>query len=119
MPKVIDAVKKEESLREYPKVKEKLNYLKEIVADHHEHFQLSNDPDARIGHKSADSSFFGYKTHLAMNEERIITAAVVTAGEKSDGKQLQTLIEKSRDTGMKIDTVIGDVGCSGFLDRNE
>jgi hypothetical protein len=110
--KVIDAVEKEESLREYPKVKEKLNYLKEIVADHHEHLQLSNDPDARIGHKTADSSFFGYKTHLAMNEERIITAAVITTGEKNDGKQLQNLIEKSRDTGMKIDTVIGDTAYS-------
>src|SRR5665647_582214 len=110
--KVIDAVEKEEAIREYPKVKEKLNYLKEIVADHHEHLQLSNDPDARVGHKTADSSFFGYKTHIAMNEERIITAAVITTGEKSDGKQLQTLTTKSRETGMEIDTVIGDTAYS-------
>lgn len=110
--KVIDAVEKEEAIREYPKVKEKLNYLKEIVADHHEHLQLSNDPDARVGHKTADSSFFGYKTHIAMNEERIITAAVITTGEKSDGKQLQNLIQKSRETGMEIDTVIGDAAYS-------
>jgi IS5 family transposase len=110
--KVIDAVEKEEAIREYPKVKEKLNYLKEILEDHVEHLQHSNDPDARVGHKTADSSFFGYKTHIAMNEERIITAAVITTGEKSDGKQLQTLIEKSRETGMKIDTVIGDTAYS-------
>lgn len=110
--KVIDAVEKEEVIREYPKVKEKLNYLKEIVADHHEHLQLSNDPDARVGHKTADSSFFGYKTHIAMNEERIITAAVITTGEKSDGKQLQTLITKSRETGMEIGTIIGDAAYS-------
>jgi IS5 family transposase len=110
--KVIDAVEKVEAIREYPKVKEKLNYLKEIVEDHVEHLQLSNDPDARVGHKTADSSFFGYKTHIAMNEERIITAAVITTGDKSDGKQLQALIEKSRETGMKIDTVIGDTAYS-------
>lgn len=110
--KVIDAVEKEEAIREYPKVKEKLNYLKEIVTDHHEHLQLSNDPDARVGHKTADSSFFGYKTHIAMSEERIITAAVITTGEKSDGKQLQTLITKSRETGMEIDMVIGDTAYS-------
>lgn len=72
--KVIEAVKKEESIREYPKVKEKLNYLKEIVEDHVEHLQFSNDTDARVGHKTADSSFFGYKTHLAMNDKRIITS---------------------------------------------
>jgi hypothetical protein len=47
-----------------------------------------------------------------MNEERIITAAVVTTGEKSDGKQLQTLIEKSRKMGMEINTVIGDTAYS-------
>jgi transposase/IS5 family transposase len=110
--KVIETVEKEEIIREYPNVKEKLNYLKEIVEDHEEHLQFSQDPDARIGHKTADSSFFGYKTHIAMNEERIITAAVITTGEKSDGKYLQTLIEKSRETGMEIDTVIGDTAYS-------
>jgi IS5 family transposase len=109
---VIQIVEREETIREYPKVKEKLNYLKEIVEDHHEHLKSSNDPDARLGHKTADSSFFGYKTHIAMSEERIITAAVITTGEKSDGKQLQSLIEKSRETGMEIDTVIGDTAYS-------
>lgn len=110
--KVIEAVEKEEIIREYPNVKEKLNYLKEIVEDHEEHLLFSQDPDARIGHKTADSSFFGYKTHIAMNEERIITAAVITTGEKSDGKYLQTLVEKSRETGIEIDTVIGDTAYS-------
>ncbi|SFC60320.1 Transposase DDE domain-containing protein, partial [Bacillus sp. 491mf] len=110
--KVIEAVEKEEMIRKYPNVKEKLNYLKEIVEDHQEHLQFSQDPDARIGHKTADSSFFGYKTHIAMNEERMITAAVITTGEKSDGKYLQTLIEKSQETGMKIDTIIGDTAYS-------
>ncbi|MGH1329234.1 IS1182 family transposase, partial [Bacillus pretiosus] len=110
--KVIQVVEKEQMIRENPNVKEKLNYLKEIVEDHEEHLQFSQDPDARIGHKTADSSFFGYKTHIAMNEERIITSAVITTGEKSDGKFLQTLIEKSRKTGMEIDTVIGDTAYS-------
>ncbi len=110
--KVIQAVENEESICEYPKVKEKLNFLKEIVEDYTDNLEFSNDPDARIGHKTADSSFFGYKSHIAMNEERIITAAVVTTGEKTDGKYLQTLIEKSRKTGMEIDTVIGDTAYS-------
>ena len=55
---------------------------------------------------------FGYKTHLAMTEERIITAAIVTTGEKNDGKQLQTLIEKSKAAGMEVKTVIGDMAYS-------
>jgi hypothetical protein len=72
-----------------------------------------SDEDARIGHKSADTSFFGYKTHIAMTEERIITAAVVTSGEKTDGKQLPDLVEKSKATGMEIETIIGDAAYSG------
>jgi hypothetical protein len=47
-----------------------------------------------------------------MTEERIITAAVITTGEKNDGKQLQTLIQKSKATGMEIKTVIGDTAYS-------
>ena len=54
-------------------------------------YNYSNDPDARVGHKTADSSFFGYKTHIAMTEERIITAAIITTGEKNDGKQLEDI----------------------------
>ncbi|MGF6952141.1 hypothetical protein QF028_004646 [Neobacillus sp. B4I6] len=49
---------------------------------------------------------------MAMSEERIITAAVITSGEKNDGKQLQTLIEKSENAGVKVETVIGDAAYS-------
>ncbi|WP_044023083.1 IS1182-like element ISBsp4 family transposase [Bacillus sp. SG-1] len=108
----IEVIEKEETLLEYPKVKEQLNLLKETVADDIEQLQSMNDQDAKVGHKTADSSFFGYKTHLAMSEERIITAATITTGEKSDGKELQTLIEKSKTAGMKIETVIGDAAYS-------
>jgi hypothetical protein len=66
------------------------------------------DTDVRIRHKTADSSFFGYKTHIAMTEERIITATTITTGEKNDGKQLETLISKSIETGIEVDTIIGD-----------
>ncbi len=82
------------------------------MEDDIEHLQISEDQDAKIGHKTADSSFFGYKTHLAMSEERIITAATITTGEKNDGKQLQTLIEKSMTGGMEIETVVGDTAYS-------
>jgi hypothetical protein len=110
--KIIDVIEKEDSLTQYPKVKEQLNLLKETVTDDIEHLQISEDKDAKVGHKSADSSFFGYKTHIAMSEERIITAATVTTGEKNDGKQLQALIEKSIAAGMVIETVIGDAAYS-------
>lgn len=109
---LINVIEKEDTLTQFPKVKEQLNLLKEIVADDIEHLQISEDKDAKVGHKTADSSFFGYKTHIAMTEERIITAATVTTGEKNDGKQLETLIEKSIRAGMQGENVIGDAAYS-------
>ena len=48
-----------------------------------------------------------------MTEERIITAAVVTTGEKGDGPELPKLLEISQDNGIEVDTVIGDSAYSG------
>jgi transposase len=106
-------IESDQTLSLIPSVKEKLNLLKETVEDTRENYIFSKDKDARTGHKSADSSFFGYKTHLAMTEERIITAAVVTSGEKGDGPELPKLLEISQSNGIEVDTVIGDAAYSG------
>ncbi|WDM26138.1 IS1182 family transposase [Paenibacillus mucilaginosus] len=110
--KLVTFIELESGIAQVPKVLNPLHLLKETVEDDIEQLRLTADPDARVGHKSADSAFFGYKTHLAMTEERIITAAVITTGEKNDGKQLQTLIEKSNAAGMQVKTVIGDTAYS-------
>ena len=47
-----------------------------------------------------------------MTEERIITAAVITSGEKHDGKQLQTLVQKSKNHGLEVNEIIGDAAYS-------
>ena len=96
-----------------PAVKEKLNLLKETMEDTREELYKSKDEDAKIGHKTKDSSFFGYKTHIAMTPERIICAAIVTSGEKPDGQELPELVEKSRKNGIKVENVIGDRAYSG------
>jgi len=108
-----ELIESDQTLSSIPSVKEKLNLLKETVEDTQENYTLSKDTDARTGHKSADSKFFGYKTHLAMTEERIITAAVVTSGEKGDGPELPILLEISQENGIEVDTVIGDSAYSG------
>lgn len=105
---LISTIKENEKICSYPKVQAKLNLLEEVVRDDLEHMDTSKDGDARTGHKTADTSFFGYKTHIAMTEERIITAATITSGEKTDGKELVSLVQKSREAGMEIETVIGD-----------
>ena len=110
--KLIAIVKSDEALSSYPAVKERINLLEETITDDLEQLALSKDKDARVGHKTYDTSFFGYKTHMAMTEERIITAATVTSGEKHDGKQLRELVEKSRAAGIEVDTIIGDAAYS-------
>lgn len=109
---LVNVVESKPELTVYEKVKQRLNYLNEAIEDDLEHLTLSTDEDARVGHKTEDSSFFGYKTHIAMSEERIITGAVVTTGEKTDGKELQSLIEKSQEAGMTVDEIIGDTAYS-------
>ncbi len=106
-------IESDPTLRLIPAIKEKLNLLKETVEDTQDNLILSKDVDAKTGHKTADSSFFGYKTHIAMTEERIITAAVVTSGEKGDGPELPKLLQMSQENGIEVDTVIGDSAYSG------
>ena len=96
-----------------PALKESINYLAEAIDDVRSHNPISYDKDARTGHKSAETSFLGYKTHIAMTPERIITAATVTTGEKSDGKELPSLLTKTEKNGVEVDTIIGDAAYSG------
>lgn len=110
---LLNVLDEKESLVAIPKIKERLNMLKETLDDIQERYTTSKDADARVGHKTKDSSFFGYKTHIGMSDERIITAAVVTSGEKGDGPQLEQLVEQSRHNGMEVDTVLGDSAYSG------
>ena len=110
---LIDKVSEDEIRINIPKIKERLNMLKETLGDIRDHYTTSKDKDARVGHKTRDDHFFGYKSHIAMSPERIITAAVVTSGEQGDGLQLPGLIEKTRNNGIDVKTVIGDTAYSG------
>lgn len=106
--KLITVIEEDEKIKNIPNIKENLNMLKELIEDTNYNLEMSKDTDARIGHKTADTSFFGYKTHIAMTPERIITGAIITSGEKHDGKQLENLINKSEQAGIEIENIIGD-----------
>ena len=106
-------IESDQTMSLIPTIKEKLNLLKETVEDTQDNFIFSKDTDAKTGHKSADSSFFGYKTHIAMTEERIITAAIVTSGEKGDGPELPKLLQISQENGIEVNAIIGDAAYSG------
>lgn len=105
---LIKLLKKDERFTTFPAIKEEIDMLEETMMDTEVELEYSKDQDAKIGHKTADTSFFGYKTHISMTPERIITAATITSGEKHDGKELQKLVKKSQENGIEVEAVIGD-----------
>ena len=105
---LIEVINKDGRFTEVPNIEENINMLKEIIEDTETELEYSKDRDAKVGHKTADTSFFGYKSHIMMSKERIITSAVITSGEKHDGKQLQDLIEKTEENGIELEAIIGD-----------
>ena len=110
---LIEHLRTDPFISEIPAVKEKINLLVETVDDIKDHYNTSKDREARVGHKSTDDAFFGYKTHIAMSPERIIVAATVTSGEKGDGPELDNLVRKSRDNGVDVNVIVGDAAYSG------
>lgn len=113
---LITLLEKDEVLQFNESIKEKTNYLKEIVEDDIENRICLADEEAKIGHKTVDTSFFGYKTHIAMCPERLITAAIVTSGDKSDSVYTKDLIEQSKINGYEVETLIGDGAYSSKSD---
>ncbi len=87
--------------------------VKEVLSD--EKFMLQKglrslvDPDARVGYKSKEDSFFGYKTEYTMTtDERIITAVEVHDGAYVDGTEFHELLERTEDAGVKVEAVTAD-----------
>lgn len=109
---LLKIIKEDGRFTALPGIKEQIDYLEETMNDTEIELEYSKDKDAKVGHKTADTSFFGYKTHIAMTPERIITAATVTTGEKHDGKELINLIEKSQAAGVEVEAIIGDAAYS-------
>lgn len=97
----------EKIIKRFEKIKEMLE------SDKIKNIQSVIDEDAKQGYKSEDNDFFGYKNHVAMTKERIVTGLEITSGEAPDGKYLETLIEKSKKAGIDVKEVIGDKAYSG------
>jgi len=110
---VVQVVENHQGLCLRDSISKRLNYLKEGLEDTAIALAEVGDAEARVGHKSADDPFFGYKTHISIATNRLITAATITTGEKPDGPELQELIEKTEKNGMDVEEVIGDTAYSG------
>ena len=103
-------------LLEITAVKRIFNRFSELLDDITNHYDASvGDPDARIGHKSADTEFFGYKSQILMDEEsRLILGAEVTSGEVGDAVAAKDAIEDlAKDDDIVIEELLGDTAYSG------
>ena len=86
------------------------NRIKELLeTDKIRKIRSKDDEDAKFGRKTSTNSFFGYKNHIAMTEEGIITALKVTDGAQPDGKQLPDLIEQSLENGVEVNGATADM----------
>jgi IS5 family transposase len=104
-------------------ISEKLQIAKQIVEDErllaNKGIMSAIDPEARFGWKSNTKSFFGYKNHIAMTEEEIITAVEVTGGNNDDGKQLPNLLKQSLEAGLEVKEILADTAYSGKENLSE
>jgi len=67
------------------------------------------DTDARVGHKSKDDHFFGYKMeYIVTTGSRLITAVGVHSGEYMDGTAFENLHLRSKAAGLTIEATYGD-----------
>lgn len=97
-------------------VRKIFNRFKELLDDIVDHYNASvDDPDARVGHKTADTEFFGYKTQILMDEEsRLVLGAEVTSGEVGDAVAAEDAIkELAEKDDFAIEELIGDSAYSG------
>jgi len=93
----------------YKTTQKLLGNINEILEeDKIKEIQSGFDGDATIGHKSIDSSYFGYKSHIAITDERMISAIEVTTGRSHDTNELTKLVEKSKANGVDVTEVLGD-----------
>ena len=107
---LLESVGAEIQESENKKLIELYGRIKELLEpDRIREIRSKDDMDARFGHKTVNNTFFGFKNHLAMTEERIITGIEVTHGAEPDGKQLPALLEKSQNNGVQVKEVIGDM----------
>ena len=92
------------------KIQEIAKKMNELIENEQiREIRSKDDKDARFGHKTATSTFYGYKNHIAMTEERLIAGINVTHGGAPDGPELPGLIEKAQKNGIKVTEVIGDM----------
>jgi IS5 family transposase len=75
------------------------------------------DPEASIGHKSKNKSWYGYKTGILLDaQSEIVTAVETTTASPHDVNHLEDLVEKDIQTTKGFKRLTGD---KGFVGKTE
>lgn len=107
---IIKLVRTHNMAMDIPAAKNCMELLEEAIDDALTRGYVSKDKDARGGHKSVKKTFFGTKEHMALESETgLVCAAVVTSGEKTDDKYVESLVDNSRTNGVDVNGVIADL----------
>ncbi len=93
---------------------ERVLKLAELVEDIKFEKQIDNEEGAEVGYKSEDNSFYGYKTHAAINDDRLIVGATLTPGNCSDTKEMSKVIDTVVANGVAIENLVGDGAYSSY-----
>ena len=77
------------------------------------------DPDARVAHKSPGNKKRGYKDHIIVDEDsEIIIASTQTPFNVNDGKELQNLVEKTKENfNIKPQEISADKAYGAVINR--
>ena len=82
---LLRVIKKQRHEDGYLYIKKQIAQLEELIKEEKVNdIVILSDPEAKRGYKARNKLFIGYKTHLAMTQDRMITAITVTSGEKPD-----------------------------------
>ena len=96
-----------------PQTSEAIQQAKEILEDPkfiaQKGIRSLVDLDARVGRKSKNKSYYGYKTEFMMTtDERIITSVRVSDGAAIDGSDTKAMMADTIQSGVRIQEVFGD-----------
>ncbi len=103
-----EKVEHERVKKRFEKVKRQLEKVGVLETNGEQVEGTEDTTEATVGHKSQDEAFFGFKNHIAINDERLITGLTVTTGRHGDTDQLEALAKQSMSNGQPVEEILGD-----------
>lgn len=100
---------------------ELLNWLEALYNPKRDEAKIVSfiDTDARHGVKTPKRMFSGYKAHIALDENEIITSVDTLQGHQNEGSSLKSILEKEQTKDIKSEAVTADALYDSTDNRQE